>query len=61
MKGPSNMEDILKDMENDNNRIEVMSTVTSSEFTELNDDVSIHNLISSKKGRKKANVMSLDI
>jgi hypothetical protein len=55
------MEDILKDMENDNNRIEVMSTVTSSEFTELNDDVSIHNLISSKKGRKKANVMSLDI
>ena len=61
MKGPSNMEDILKDMENDNNRIEVMSTVTSSEFTELNDDVSIHNLISSKKGRKKTNVMSLDI
>ena len=60
MKGPSNMEEILKDMENDNNRIEVMSTVTSSEFTELNDDVSIHNLIS-KKGKKKANVMSLDI
>ena len=60
MKGPSNMEDILKEMENDNNRIEVMSTITSSEFTELQDDVSINNLIYSKKG-KKSNAMSLDI
>ncbi len=60
MKGPSNMEDILKEMENDNDRIEVMSTITSSEFTELHDDVSINNLIYSKKG-KKANAMSLDI
>lgn len=54
MKGPSNVDDIMKELErNDNDRIEVMSTVTSSEFTELQDDVSINNLVYRKKGRSK--------
>lgn len=60
MKGPSNIDDIMREIEgNDNDRIEVMSTVTSSEFTELQDDVSINNLVyNKKKGGKR---MTLDI
>lgn len=54
MRGPSNVDDIMRELEkNDNDRIEVMSTVTSSEFTELQDDVSISNLVYRKKGSKK--------
>jgi hypothetical protein len=62
MKGPSNIDDIMRELEkndNDNDRIEVMSTVSSSEFTELQDDVSINNLVyNKKKGGKK---MTLDL
>lgn len=65
MKGPSNIDHLMKELEknNNNDRIEVMSTVTSSEFTELQDDMSINNLIYNKKGKRsqKANTMSLDI
>ena len=54
MRGPSDIEDIMRDLEkNDNDRIEIMSTVTSSEFTELQDDASISNLVYRKNGKKK--------
>lgn len=62
MKGPTNIDDIMKELErtNDNDRIEVMSTVTSSEFTELQDDISINNLVYSGK-KKKGGKITLDI
>ena len=50
MRGPSNVEDILRDIDND--RIEVMSTVTGSELTEFADDASINNLLMNKRGRR---------
>ena len=57
MKGPTDMEDILKEMEmNDNfDRIEMMSTVTESEFA---DDQSLNNLLMNrkKKGGRKINL-----
>ena len=63
MKGPStNIDDIMKDLErNDNDRIEIMSTVTSSEFTELEDDVSINNLMYGKKKKSGGRKITLDI
>lgn len=61
MKGPSNVDDLMKELErNDNDRIEIMSTVTSSEFTELQDDVSINNLVY-RKGKKKNNGRSVTL
>ena len=56
MKGPSDMEDILREMEmNDvNDRMEMMSTVTESEIA---DDSSINNLLmNKKKGGRKINL-----
>ena len=56
MKGPSDMEDILREMEmNDaNDRMEMMSTVTDSEIA---DDSSINNLLmNKKKGGRKINL-----
>jgi hypothetical protein len=67
MKGPSNVDDLLREVEgmtngndNDNDRIEVFSTVTESEMTDFADDASINNLLMNKKkgGRRK---MTLDI
>jgi hypothetical protein len=49
MKGPSDMEDILREMENNDDRMEMMSTVTESEIA---DDASINNLLMNKKGKK---------
>lgn len=62
MKGPSNVEDILREMEmNDaNDRVEMLSTVTESEITELADDASINNLLMNKKPRKGRKI-TLDI
>lgn len=57
MKGPSDIDEIMRNLEqndNDNDRIETFSTVTSSEFTELQDDASISNLVYKKK--KKGSV-----
>jgi hypothetical protein len=63
MRGPSNIDDIMKDLErsNDNDRIEVMSTVSSSEFTELQDDVSINNLVYNGKKKKGGKKITLDL
>lgn len=65
MKGPNNIDDLMKDLEqNDNDRIEIMSTVTSSEFTELEDDISINNLMYGKKkknGKNGGRKITLDI
>lgn len=51
MRGPTNVEDILRDIDN-NDRIEVMSTVTASDA--VTDDNSIANLLMTKKPRKNA-------
>jgi hypothetical protein len=53
MKGPSNMDDILRELEIppiNNERIEVMSTVTDSEIA---DDSSINGLLMNKKRSKR--------
>lgn len=53
MKGPSNIDDLINDLErNDNDRIEIMSTVSGSEFTELEDDISINNLMYGSKKKR---------
>jgi hypothetical protein len=65
MKGPSGMDDILREMEvgagdNDmDDRIEMMSTVTDSEIA---DDSSINNLLMNKKGSsRRGRKITLDI
>lgn len=63
MKGPSNVEDILREFDND--RIEMLSAITESELAELtaDDTSSINGLLmgSSKKRTKKGKGISLDI
>jgi hypothetical protein len=64
MKGPSNVDDILKefDRQNMNDRVEMMSTVTQSELSEVfGDDVSINNLLLNKKGKGNKKGLNLDI
>lgn len=62
MKGPGNIDDIIRDIEgNDNDRIEIMSTVTSSEFTELEDDVNMNNIMYGKKKKAGGRKITLDI
>lgn len=58
MKGPSNVDDILRDLDmTDNDRIEVLSTVSGSEMTDFADDTSINNLLmNKKKGRRQMNL-----
>jgi hypothetical protein len=54
MKGPSNMDEILRELEIppiNNDRIEMMSTVTESE---LGDEASINGLLMNKKRAKRA-------
>ena len=58
MKGPSGMEDILREMEGGDDRVEMMSTVTDSE---LGDDSSINNLLMNKKNTRKGRKITLDI
>lgn len=56
MKGPSNIDELLKEFENDNNdRVETISVLTESELDNLDDDSSSINgiLIKKKKGNKK--------
>lgn len=64
MKGPTNVDDILKeiDRQNMNDRVEMMSTVTQSELSEMfGDDASINNLLMNKKGRGGKKGLNLDI
>jgi hypothetical protein len=49
MRGPSDMEEILREMENNDDRMEMMSTVSESDMA---DDSSINNLLMNKKGKK---------
>ena len=63
MRGPSNVDDILDELkdDNDNDRIEMMSTVTGSEIFDIQDDESINGLLMSAKKTKKKNKIPLDI
>jgi hypothetical protein len=63
MKGPSNVDDILRELEREtmNDRVEMMSTVTQSELSELGDDASINGLLMNKKGRNGKNSFTLNI
>ena len=70
MKGPSNVDDLLRDLETgsnmDNDRIEMMSAITDSELQELADDTSsingiLMNVNKKKGGGKKSNKITLDI
>jgi len=64
MRGPSNVDDILREIDggsvDDNERIEMLSTVTESELADIADDASINNLLMNKKKpqRKK---LTLDL
>lgn len=58
MKGPSGMDDILREMESVDDRVEMLSTVTDSE---LADDSSINNLLMNKKTSRKGRKITLDI
>lgn len=63
MKGPSNVDDILRELEREtmNDRVEMMSTVTQSELSELGDDASINGLLMNKKGKNGKKTFNLDI
>jgi len=63
MRGPSNVDDILRDFQQQNNqnpaaprsvndRLEVMSTISESEISEMPDDASVSGIFPSK-GRKR--------
>lgn len=53
MKGPSNIDDIMNEL-NDNDRLEMMSTVTESELFDLPDDASINGILNTSKKTSKA-------
>ncbi len=64
MKGPSNVDDILRELEREsmNDRVEMMSTVTQSDLSELGDDASINGLLmNNKRGGKGKRGITLDI
>ena len=64
MKGPTNVDDILRELDREtmNDRVEMMSTVTQSELDELGDDASINGLLmNNKKGKGGKRGISLDI
>lgn len=64
MKGPSNVDDILRELEREsmNERVEMMSTVTQSELSELGDDASINGLLmNNKKGKGGRSGLTLNI
>jgi len=63
MKGPTNVDDILRELEKEsmNDRVEMMSTVTQSELSDLGDDASINGLLINKRGGKGKRGITLDI
>jgi hypothetical protein len=63
MRGPSNVDDILREIEreNMNDRVEMMSTITQSELSELGDDASINGLLMNKRGKGGKKGLNLDI
>jgi hypothetical protein len=54
MKGPTNVDDILRELEKEtmDDRVEIMSTITQSEYSELADDASINGLLVGGGNRK---------
>lgn len=63
MKGPTNVDDILRELEREsmNDRVEMMSTVTQSDLSDLGDDASINGLLMNKRGGKGKRGITLDI
>lgn len=60
MKGPTNLESLLNNIDKDENRLETMSTVSQSEISEMTETNSIRNLLSSKKrGNKTTNTLNI--
>lgn len=60
MKGPTNLESLLNNIDKDENRLETMSTVSQSEISEMTETNSIRNLLSSKKrGKKTTNTLNI--
>lgn len=57
MRGPSNIDTLLQDLDMPgmSDRLETMSTLTESEMSELQDDASINGLLN-KKGRRTLNL-----
>jgi hypothetical protein len=55
MKGPTNVDDILRELEKEtmDDRVEIMSTITQSEYSELADDASINGLLVGGGGSRK--------
>lgn len=63
MKGPSNVDDILRELEKEtmNDRVEMMSTVTQSDLSDIGDDASINGLLMNRRGGKGKRGITLDI
>lgn len=63
MKGPTNVDDILRELEREsmNDRVEMMSTVTQSDLSDLGDDASINGLLMNKRSGKGKRGITLDI
>ena len=63
MKGPTNVDDILRELEREsmNDRVEMMSTVTQSDLSDIGDDASINGLLMNKRGGKGKRGITLDI
>lgn len=63
MRGPTNVDDILREIDgsvDDNERIEMLSTVTESELADIADDASINNLLMNKKKPQRKKI-TLDL
>jgi len=63
MKGPTNVDDILRELDatNNNDRIEMMSAITESELAELADDTSSINGLLMGSTKKKGKRITLEI
>ena len=61
MRGPSNIDDILKDLEQDelDTKIEEMSMMSESENSIASSDASLSDLLSSKKQKKKKRTLNI--
>jgi hypothetical protein len=60
MQGPSGLDEILKNIGNDDDRLETMSNATQSDISELTDTNSIKQLLTTKKrGRKPKTTLNI--
>jgi hypothetical protein len=58
MKGPTNVDDILQEIDearkkNNSDRVEIMSTVSSSDMTEIPDDATVSGIFPKKTNKNK--------